>query len=118
MATIEILQFGKEQDQEPTVMDTIEVKTMQLSHIAPLNDKVEIPISLTDIPNLIAEIESVGQLRPEEFDSYFVPYVPVREDSETSAKELQLPNHTCLRLLLESILQEYDTCTDMQIRIS
>lgn len=118
MVTIEILLSEKKQDQEPTVIETIKVKPMQLSLIAPMNDKVEIPIALADIPNLIAEIEQVGQLRPEEFDSYFFPYVPVREDSETSAKELQLPYHTCLRLLLESILQKYDTCTDMQIRIS
>ena len=118
MATIEILQSGKEQEKESTVKETVQIEGIQLSRIVSMNDKVEIPIAITDLPNLIAEIEPVDQLQPEEFDSYFALDVPVREDNETSSKKLQLPHHICLRLLLESVLQKYDKCTDVQIRIS
>ena len=118
MATIKILQPGKAPENASSVKETIQIKGIQLSRIVSMNDRVEIPIAITDLPNLIAEIEPVGELRPKEFDSYFAQHVPVREDSETSAKKLQLPHHTCLRLLLESVLQKYDKCMDAQIRIS
>ena len=118
MATIEILQPGKGPENASSVKETIQIKGIQLSRIVSMNNKIEIPIAITDLPNLIAEIEPVDELQPEEFDSYFAQHVPVREDSETSLRKLQLPHHTCLRLLLESVLQMYDKCTDVQIRIS
>ena len=118
MVTIEILQPGETQENELLVKETIPMEGIQLYRITPMKDNVEIPIAITALPNLIAEIEPVGHLQPEESDNYFALHIPVREDSEISSKKLHLPHHICLRLLLESVLQKYDKCTDVQIRIS
>lgn len=118
MVIIEILQSGDTTEDEQTIKEKIEIEGISPSRITPVNTKVGIPIPMTELLDLITEIEAIEQPQQEELDNYYARRVPVYEDGDLSPKALELPHHIGLRVVLESILQKYGTSNNLQIRIS
>ncbi len=121
MVTIEILERVDSEEDEPTIREEIRIvriEGIEPSCITPVNMKVSILIAMTELLNLITEIKPIEQPRQEELDSYYALRVPIYEDGDLSAKEINLPHHIGLRVVLESVLQKYGTSDNLQIRIS
>ena len=114
MVTIEILQPGDTTEDKPT----IEIEGIDPSRITPVNMKVGVLIPMTELSNFITEIKPIEQPQPEELDSYYAQHVTVYEDGDLSSKELGIPHHIGLRVVLESVLQKYGTFNNIQIQIS
>ena len=119
MATIEILQLGNTTEDELTIKERIEIQGIQASRINPVNIKVSIPIPMTELLDLTNNIIPIEEPKQEELDSYYAMQVPVYNDGNLSAEELDLPHHIGLRVVLESIIRKYsNTPEDLHIRIS
>ncbi len=118
MVTIEILQQEDTTEDDPTIKERIQIQGIQVLRITPINIKVSIPIPMTELLDIINEIKPIEGPQQEELDSYYAMQVPVYNDGNLSAEELDLPHHIGLRLALESVLQRYGTSNDLQILIS
>ncbi len=118
MVTIEILQQEDTTENEPTIKETIRIQRIQTSRITPMNIKVSIPLPMTELPDFINEIKPIEGPQQEELDSYYAMQVPVYNDGNLSAEELDLPHHIGLRVVLESIIRKYNNSSiPLQIRI-
>lgn len=118
MVTIEIIQLSEAQEKEPTVKETIQIEGIEPSRITPVNAEVGIPIPMTNLSQFIPEIEAIEQLNEEEPESYYTQDVPVYDDGNLSLKNINLPHHIGLRVVLESLLQKFGKCKDLYIQIS
>ena len=118
MVTIEILQQENMAGDEPTIKERIQIQGIQTSRITPMDIKISIPIPMTELLDLINEIKPIEGPQQEELDSYYAMRVPVYNDGNLSAEELNLPHHIGLRVVLESVIRKYNnTSTPLQIRI-
>lgn len=118
MATIEIVQSGNAQDDEPVVKEKIEIEEVLPLHITPVDMQLGSLIPMTQLSNHIAQIKPIEQPQQEERDRYYAQNVPVYDDGNLSLKKLELPHYIGLRVVLESVLQAYGKSDDLQIRIS
>lgn len=119
MVTIEILQQDKNIEDEPTIIDKIQISEIEPLRITPVNIKIDIPISMSELRSLISEIKPVEEPQQEELDSYYAMRIPVYNDGNLSAEELDLPHHIGLRVVLESIIRKYGRASEnLHIRIS
>ena len=118
MVTIEVLLQKDTTEVEPIIKEKIEIEGIHPLRITPVNIKINIPIPMAELPDLIAEIEPIEEPQQDELDSYYANQIPVYNDGDLSSKELDLPHHIGLRLALESLLQKYETPEDLQILIS
>ena len=118
MVIIEILQQGDTEEDEPKIREKIEIEGIAPSRITLVNTKVSIPIPMTELLDVITEIEAVEQPQQEALDNYYAQCVPVYEDGDLLFKKLDIPHHIGLRVVLESVLQKYGTSDNLQIRIS
>ena len=118
MVTIEIFQQEEAEENEPTIKEKIEIEGIEPSRIVPVGMKVSDRIPMTKLSNLITKIKPIEQPQQEELESYYAQRVPVYEDGDLSSKELDLPHHIGLRVVLESVLQKYGTSDNLQIQIS
>ena len=120
MVTIEIFPQEDAEEDEPTIKKKIEIEIegIEPSRIAPVGMIVGSPIAMTELLNLITEIKPIEQPQQEELDSYYAQRVLVYDDGDLSAKTLDLPHHIGLRVVLESVLQEYGSSDNLQIQIS
>lgn len=117
MATIEILYPGDAQEDELVVKEKIEIGEIQPLRITPVDTELGSLIPMTQLSNLIAEIEPIEQPKQEEPDRYYCQNISVYDDGSLLLKNLDLPHHIGLRVVLESVLQKHGTCKDLQIRI-
>lgn len=118
MVTIEILQQKDTTEDEPKIQERIRIPGIQSLRIAPMNIKVSIPIPMAELSAIINEIKPIEGPQQEELDSYYAMQVPVYNDGNLSAEEIDLPHHIGLRVVLESIIRKYNnTSTTLKIRI-
>ena len=118
MVTIEILQPGDTQEDEPAVKEKIEIGEIQPLHITPVDMKLGSLIPMIQLSDLIGEIKPIEQPQQKEPDRYNAQNIPVYDDGNLSPKKLDLPHHIGLRVVLESVLKKYEKFDDLQIRIS
>ena len=118
MVTVEIVQSGNAQKDEPVVKETIEIEEVLPLHIIPVDMQLGSLMPITQISNLIAQIKTTEQPQQEERDRYYAQNVPVYGDGDLSLKKMELPHHIGLRVVLECVLQNYGKSDDLQIRIS
>lgn len=117
MATIDILQPADTAEGEPTIKEKIEIEEIQLSRIAPADIQNGIPISMSKLSNLISEICPLDEPQQDVLDNYFAQQIPVYYDENLSPQKLDIPHHIGLRVVLESILNEYGISDNLQILI-
>lgn len=115
---IEIIQSGDTKENEPTIKEKIEIEGIDPFRITPVNTKIGSPISMAELLKIISEIDAIEQLQQEALDNYYARKVPVYEDGNLSSKQLDLPHHIGLRVVLESVLQKYGKSDNLQIQIS
>ena len=118
MVTIEVLLQEDTTEAESIIKEKIKIEGIHPLRIFPVNIKINIPIPMAELPDLIVEIEPIEGPQQDELDSYYANRIPGYNDGDLSRKELDLPHHIGLRLALESILQKYGTSGDLQILIS
>ena len=123
MVTVEILKLVNTVENEPSIgqeeiIEEIKVDAIEPSRVTPVNSRVSGRIPMNELSDLILEIRPLEDPKPDELDSYLAQRVQIYEDGSLSRKELDLPHHIGLRVLLESILQKYGDFEDLLIRIS
>ena len=118
MVTIEILQQDKNIEDEPTVIDKIQISEIEPFCISPEEIQNGIPISMSEMSNLICKISPIRELQEDERDSYFAQQLPVYYDGNLPLQKLDLPHHIGLRVVLENLLQKYGTAETLKIKIS
>ena len=123
MVTVEILELVNSAENEPTISqektkEEIKVDAIEPSRVSPVNLRVARRIPMNELPDLIHEIKPVEDPKPDELDSYYAQRVQIYEDGDLSWKELDLPHHIGLRVVLESVLQKYGDSENLLIQIS
>ena len=118
MVTIEILQEKNNIEDEPTIIDRIQISEIEPFRITPADIQNGIPISMSELPNLISKISPFEELPQEERDNYFARQIPVYYDGNLSLQKLDIPHHIGLRIVLENLLQKYDASETLKIKIS
>ena len=118
MVTIEVLRAEDITKDEPTIVEKIQISEIEPLRITPADIQNGIPISMSELPNLISEIRPLKKLLQEELDSYFAQQIPVYYDGNLSTQKLDLPHHIGLRVVLENLLQKHGSCKTLIIKIS
>lgn len=99
----------------------IEIENVDVSRVLPFNDNVGERISKEKLISLLDEIRTAEDVNMDEPETYFAEKVSVWLDGNIAPKgavPFDIPHHEALRLVLESILQEYSTSDDLDILIS
>lgn len=119
MVTIEILEQSHGEEGKTSIKEVVNIEGIEPSRISPIAVKVGIPIPIADLLNLVDEIKPIEQPPQDELDdSYYARGVPVFVDGDLSPKELDLPHHIALRVVLEGIMQKYGTSDNLHVQIS
>lgn len=99
----------------------IKIDNVNVSRVSPFADYVATQIRKEKLKTLLDEILPFEDVNPEEPESYFAQEVSIWLDGNIfprNATLIDIPHHVGLRLVLESILQKYDTSDNLQILIS
>jgi hypothetical protein len=113
-----IIRLLEHRDEEPKVLDEIEVEGVDPLRVAPIHEQVGNLIPIRQLSEMLREIQPVETMNPEEFDSYYAQNISVWRDGDTSPVRIEIPHHMGLRIALMSILHKYGLSDQLLIQIS
>jgi len=111
-----IIRVLEHKDEEPVVLDEIEIKEVNPMRVTPVC--VGNSLSIQELKELLGQIQPLEPSKPEEPESYYAQNVTAWRDGSLSSGLLDIPHHIGLRVVLESILQRYSTSNHLLIQIS
>ena len=99
----------------------IEIDSVNVFRVLPFCDKVGALLTTEELKALLAKIQPTEGLNIDELENYYAQKISVCKDDNMPAGNttpIDVPHHIALRIVLESVLQKYGTCDNLQIQIS
>jgi hypothetical protein len=100
------------------IVDEIEIERVDPLRITPVREKVGSSLTIQELTEMVAQIQPVEPLNPDEPESYYAQGIAVWRDGRLASDSLDTPHHIGLRVALASVLERYGASDYLLVQIS